>query len=47
MLIPRERTPALEVETLSHGQFDLAGDGAERFTLVTFYRGLHCPICAN
>lgn len=47
MLIPREKTPALEVDTLSHGHFDLASDGAERFTLVTFYRGLHCPICAN
>jgi peroxiredoxin len=47
MLIAREKTPALKVETLSHGHFDLASDGAERFTLVTFYRGLHCPICAN
>jgi len=47
MLIPREKTPPLEVDTLSHGRFDLASDDAERFTLVTFYRGLHCPICAN
>jgi peroxiredoxin len=47
MLIPREKTPALKVDTLSHGHFDLASDGAERFTLVTFYRGLHCPICAS
>lgn len=47
MLIPREKTPALKVDTLSHGHFDLARDDAERFTLVTFYRGLHCPICAN
>ncbi len=47
MLIPREKTPDLEVDTLSHGRFDLASDNAERFTLVTFYRGLHCPICAK
>ena len=47
MLIPREKTPALKVDTLSHGQFDLSADNAEHFTLVTFYRGLHCPICAN
>ncbi len=47
MLIPREKTPDLHVETLSHGPFDLATDDPERFTLVTFYRGLHCPICAN
>ena len=47
MLLPRQKTPDLEVETLSHGRFNLADDAAERFTLVTFYRGLHCPICAN
>jgi peroxiredoxin len=47
MLVPRQKTPALQVDTLSHGAFDLAGDSAEHFTLVTFYRGLHCPICAT
>lgn len=47
MLIPRQTTPELDVDTLSHGRFSLAGDNPERFTLVAFYRGLHCPICAN
>ena len=47
MLIPRQITPELELDTLSHGSFSLAADNAERFTLVCFYRGLHCPICAN
>lgn len=47
MLIPRQKTPALKVETLAHGTFDLATDTPQNFTLVTFYRGLHCPICAN
>jgi peroxiredoxin len=47
MLVPREVTPAIQVDTLSHGPFDLANDDPERFTLVAFYRGLHCPICAN
>lgn len=45
MLMPRQATPALEVATLQHGTFDLATDGADHFTLVVFYRGLHCPIC--
>jgi peroxiredoxin len=45
MLVPRQTVPALKVPTLAHGDFDLASDGAERFTLVVFYRGLHCPIC--
>jgi len=47
MLIPREKTPALSVETLAHGTFDLASDGSERGTVVCFYRGLHCPLCAT
>jgi peroxiredoxin len=47
MLIPRQKAPALVVETLGHGRFDLATERPERMTLVCFYRGLHCPICAN
>ncbi|WP_306145985.1 peroxiredoxin-like family protein [Roseibium sp. MMSF_3412] len=47
MLIPRQQVPALTVETLGSGTFDLAGDAAEFATLVVFYRGLHCPICAT
>lgn len=47
MLTPRQKTPALAVPLLGGGQFDIAADGAERGTLVCFYRGLHCPICAT
>lgn len=47
MLMPRQKTPDLSVPTLDHGQFDLTTDGAERGTVICFYRGLHCPICAN
>lgn len=47
MLIPRQKAPDLTLETLAHGKFDLSTEAPERFTLVTFYRGLHCPICAN
>jgi len=47
MLIPRQKTPDLSVATLDHGQFDLASDEAKQGTLVCFYRGLHCPICAK
>jgi peroxiredoxin len=45
MLLPRHLVPELRVPTLAHGEFDLAEDAPERFTLVCFYRGLHCPIC--
>jgi peroxiredoxin len=45
MPMPRQPVPTLNVSTLAHGKFKLAGDAAPNFTLVVFYRGLHCPIC--
>ncbi|MEM1235798.1 MAG: peroxiredoxin-like family protein [Pseudomonadota bacterium] len=47
MLIPRQKTPDLSVPTLDHGQFDLGSESNERGVVICFYRGLHCPICAN
>lgn len=47
MLIPRQKTPDLVVPTLDHGAFDLSSQTAQRGTVICFYRGLHCPICAN
>ena len=47
MLMPRQKTPDLTLPTLDHGSFDLASDGSERGTVICFYRGLHCPICAT
>ncbi len=47
MLMPRQPVPTLRVPTVSHGNFDLAADAPEVFSLAVFYRGLHCPICAK
>ena len=47
MLIPRKKTPDLAVPTLDHGQFDLSTETSDRGTVICFYRGLHCPICAT
>ncbi|WP_323764816.1 peroxiredoxin-like family protein [Marinovum sp.] len=47
MLIPRKKTPDLNLPTLDHGTFDLSAEQSERGTVICFYRGLHCPICAN
>lgn len=44
-VIPRQPVPPLSVPTLDHGRFDLAANKPDRFTLIVFYRGLHCPIC--
>jgi len=47
MLIPRQKTPDLTLPTLDHGTFNLATDSSNRGTVICFYRGLHCPICAK
>jgi len=46
-LYPRQPVPALEVPTVSGGTWRLADQEPDNFTLIVFYRGLHCPICAN
>ncbi len=45
--IPTPTTPApvLDVALVGGGQFRLADQRPDSFTLVVFYRGLHCPIC--
>ncbi|MFO1138077.1 MAG: peroxiredoxin-like family protein [Paracoccus sp. (in: a-proteobacteria)] len=47
MLMPRQKTPDLRLPTLDHGTFDLAAEKSPRGTVICFYRGLHCPICAT
>ena len=47
MLSPRKKTPDLTLPTLDNGTFDLSSEVSERGTVICFYRGLHCPICAN
>ncbi|MGU9957248.1 MAG: peroxiredoxin-like family protein [Arenicellales bacterium WSBS_2016_MAG_OTU3] len=47
MLIPRKKTPELNVPLLDGGEFDLSSEKTKRGTVICFYRGLHCPICAT
>lgn len=47
MLMPRQAVPALNLPLSGGGQFDLNETGDHRFTMLVFYRGLHCPICAK
>lgn len=37
--------PALELETVGGGKWSLAAQKPRSFTMVVFYRGLHCPVC--
>jgi peroxiredoxin len=45
MLKPRQPVPALEFDTLGGTRWSLAEQHPQHFTMVVFYRGLHCPIC--
>lgn len=45
-LMPRQQAPSLDVVTVGGGRWRLADQHPENFTMVVFYRGLHCPICA-
>jgi peroxiredoxin len=43
---PRQAVPPLEVDTLD-GPWKLAEQKPDSFTMVVFYRGLHCPQCSR
>ena len=45
--LPRQPAPELQVPTLSGTPWSLADAMPQRFSLIVFYRGLHCPICAT
>ncbi|MBI3042277.1 MAG: AhpC/TSA family protein [Betaproteobacteria bacterium] len=44
-LMPRKSVPALEVETLGGGRWKLFAQKPQNFSMIVFYRGLHCPVC--
>ena len=47
MLKPCEAVPALEVSSVDGAPWKLADQRPETFSLVVFYRGLHCPVCSR
>ena len=47
VLLPRHPVPALNVALAGGGRYVLGADPGERFDLVVFYRGLHCPLCVT
>lgn len=46
-LLPRQPVPDLTVPTLSGTTWSLTAASPQRFSLVVFYRGLHCSICTT
>ena len=45
-LLPREKTPDMDLPLVGGGTWSLAEQSPENFTMVVVYRGLHCPICS-
>ena len=44
-LIMGNPAPDLSIQTVDHGVWELENQMPQNFTMVVFYRGLHCPIC--
>ena len=44
VLKPRQAAPELSIET-SKGNWKLTDQKPDNFTMIVFYRGLHCPLC--
>lgn len=46
-LMPRQAVPPLSVSTVDEGRWTLSESTPTNFTMVVFYRGHHCPVCAK
>lgn len=46
-LLPRQAVPMLDIPLTDGGRFLCGQPPAEKFDLLVFYRGLHCPICTK
>ena len=46
-LMPRQAVPTLDLPLTQGGRYVGGEQPGERFDLLVFYRGLHCPICAK
>ncbi|MEL7272681.1 MAG: peroxiredoxin-like family protein [Pseudomonadota bacterium] len=46
-LTPAEPVPYLDVALTDGSTWSLAENAGENFTLINFYRGLHCPKCRD
>jgi peroxiredoxin len=45
MLKPKQELPDLELSLINDTQWSLFAQESNTFTMLVFYRGLHCPIC--
>ncbi len=45
MLKPRNKVPSLQVSLINDTHWKIEDQNPENFTMIVFYRGIHCPIC--
>ncbi|WP_378187388.1 peroxiredoxin-like family protein [Aquimarina sp. W85] len=45
MIKPRTKVPALTLDLINDTKWSLTDQNPDKFTLLVFYRGLHCPVC--
>ncbi|MGB6153353.1 MAG: peroxiredoxin-like family protein [Pricia sp.] len=45
MIKPRQKVPGLELDLINDTQWSLEAQHSDVFTMIVFYRGLHCPKC--
>ncbi len=46
-VIPGDTMPAIDARLAGGGRWALAQEKPEKLSLLAFYRGIFCPICAN
>lgn len=46
-LIPRQQVPQLSLPLVGGGTWSLSAQSPQKFTMIVFYRGLHCPVCST
>jgi len=46
-IFPKQEVSPLQVETVNDGIWNLFDQNPKRFTMIVFYRGLHCPVCKS
>ena len=44
--VPRQPAPDLEIPTLGGTPWKLSARQPEKFSMIVFYRGFHCPACS-
>ncbi len=45
MIRPKTEVPNLSLDLINDTQWNLQAQRSDTFTMLVFYRGLHCPVC--